>query len=171
MKVNMDYNVPSVYELREMYVVPYRFSEELRTFVIRLFEHPRHNARHRDLFTSLMRETDPNDMLKGAYLIYKYYQQYPQRCGGELHNLLPIIFSRMWKAFLSLHKGKRGVVFPRYLPTSMKLMGMGEVFLDKLEAEVLESKFIGSADEMCKPARSGNGGRVKEKVMQYYDTL
>lgn len=174
MKYSIDYNVPPVYELREMYVVPYRFSDELQEFVVRMYEHPQHNQRNRELFTAMRKDTDPNDMLKGAYLIYKYYQEHPQRFGGQMNNVLIIVLARMWKTFLSLHKNLRGAVYDKYLPNSNKMLALGEQFLDRLEAEVLDKKFMSAEDLLPEPKskkRKYTSAQRRQKALDYYDTL
>ena len=58
-----EYTVPPYWELREMYLVPWKFSGELQAQVKLLFEHPKY-SRFRELFTRLAKESDYNDMLK-----------------------------------------------------------------------------------------------------------
>ncbi len=176
-KVNyFEYTMPSVWELREMYIVPYRFSQELRDYVKYMFEHPVH-SKYRSMFTRLHREGDMNDMLKKAYLIIRYYKDHPQQYGNSMDNIVPHILVAMWKAFIRLHKQLRGEVFQKYYPMSMKLLVLGkgkllDIFLSDMDA----GNYIGSGDEMVieregVSLRGRKHGYSTEKALRFYESL
>ena len=145
-----DYPTPYLYELKEMYQTPYRFSSELTLYIEFMFMHPVHNKFHL-LFENLKKPTDANDMAKPAYLITKYYLDHPQQFGHSLENITPQIIVSMWKAFIGIHKHLRGVQFSQYYPASMKLLTIGkDHLLDKLIDEITNSKFIMHGDDMVK---------------------
>ena len=156
-----EYPVPYTIELREDFIVPYRFSKELQAYTIYMFQHPRH-FKFRDIFIELMKETDPNDMLKPAYLVIREYQMHPQRYGHSLNNVLPTILVRMWKTFLGLHKFLRNEVYTNYYPTDMHTLILAEnKFLDIFLSDISSGNYIGHNDEMVKE-RKGLG--LRERV-------
>ena len=174
-KNHFEYVVPSVWELREQYIVPYRFSQELRDYVKYMFEHPQH-SKYRGIFTNLHREWDTNDMLKYAYLIIRYYRDHPQQYGHKMENVVPHILVGMWRAFLALHKQCRGEVFMQYYPMSMKLLVLGEnKLLDIFLSDIESGNMIMHNDDMVKERKGvslrGRKNGYDEKALRYYEGL
>jgi len=166
-KSYFEYRVPSVWELREEYIVPYRFSEELRAYVKYMFEHPQH-SKHRTLFTRQFKETDLNDMLKYPYLIIRHYQAHPQQYGHRMENIVPHILAGMWKAFLNLHKQLRGLKLDKYLPMSMKLLVLAENgFLDIFLSDIERGNMIMQYEEMRKPAKKSYGHYSEKRIREF----
>lgn len=144
-----DYPVPPHYELQEIYLTPYRFSDELRDYVNYMFSHPTHN-KHFRLYGNLVSEFDSNDMLKRPYLMYRYFLDNPQRFEHKLENLTPVMMAAMWQTFTSLHK-LRGVQFKKFYPASMKLLVLANSkFLDILMKDVKDHNIIYHGDDMVK---------------------
>jgi len=121
-----------------------------------------------------MKPSDPNDMLKPAYLIVKDFLNHPQRYGHSLNNLTTIIVSRMWKVFLALHK-LRGEKYSAVLRSDTKLNPLFETkLLDILLSDIKTGNYIGHNDEMVKE-RKGLGLRERkpwcytEKQLDEYD--
>ena len=159
---HFEYPVPPTYELREDFVVPYRFSEELQAYTIYMFQHPT-KFKFREIFIRLMKPTDANDMLKSAYLVIKEYQANPQRYGHSLNNVVPTMVVRMWKTFLGIHKQMRNEVFTKYYPADMKTLLLAESkFLDIFLSDIETGNYIGHNDEMVK-IRDGVGLREQRK--------
>ena len=170
-----DYEPPYTSELQELYITPYRFSNELQAYIIYMFQHPT-KFRHRETFTRLMKPSDPNDMIKPAYLIIKDYLANPQRYGHSLNHLSTIIVSRMWKVFLALHK-LRGEKYSAVLRSDTKLNSLFEDrFLDIILSDIRTGNYIGTNDEMVKE-RKGVGLRERkpfaysEEALKYYESL
>jgi len=161
MKKNyFEYTVPPHWELKEMYIVPWKFSAELRAQVKLLFEHPKY-SRFRELFTRLARETDYNDMLKVPYCIIRYYQDHPQQFAHSMNNVVPHIIVAMWKSFLKMHKQMRNVVLTQYYAVSMQLVPLVEGrFLDIFLSDIETGNIIYHVDDTIK-RRVGVG--LKEK--------
>ena len=144
-----EYPVPYLLELKEMYIVPYRFSAELQASAYYIYTHP--NFRWSKLFYNLHKKTDMNDMLKSAYLIIRYYQDHPQQFNHTLNNVVPQISVSMWKAFLSLNKHLRGNQFSQYHSMDFKRIDLFEnKFLDIFLEDIRTGNYIGHNDEMVK---------------------
>lgn len=161
-----DYSVPHASELKEYYDTPYRFSQELRDYTYYMFTHPVHNARHHNLFANLAKEWDTNDMLKRAYLIYKWYIDRPQQYGHAMDNVVPHMIVHMWKTFLGMNKYLRGQQYRKYHPASMKMLMLGKgKFLDILISDIKNSKVIMTQDDMIKQ-REGVDPRGRRHMTQ-----
>ena len=144
-----DYEIPFASELKEMYITPYRFSDDLKNYVDYMYSHPVHN-KHFRLFASMRRPRDLNDMLQRPYLFYRYFLDYPQRFDHNAENIVPHMIVSMWKTFLALHK-LRGKQYLKYYPASMKLLTIGtNRFMDILEDDVKNHNIIYSNDDMVK---------------------
>ena len=166
-----DYPVPKLTDLRKMYKTPYRFSEELQEEVDYIFRHP-YNT-HNELYVALRKDSDPNDMIKRAYLIVRYYLDYPQQFGNSLDNIVPHILVDMWKSFLSRNKRIRNVEFDKYLKLRLsKLLVTKDKFLDKLLEDIRKENYIKDYRDMRKKQGRGKAkGGVKEKMILYYESL
>jgi len=171
-----EFPVEPTWVLREKFVTPYRFSQELQDYTIYMFQHPT-KFKFRQIFIDLMKPTDANDMLKSAYLVIKEYQSNPQQYGHSLNNVVPTLVVRMWKTFLGLHKQLRNEVYREYYPTDMKALLLAEnKFLDIFLEDLRTGNYIGSNDDMVKE-RPNIGLRERkpmgfsEEQMKYYDSL
>ena len=90
-------------------------------------------------------------MLKHAYLIVRYYQQYPQRYGHSIDNIVPHAITAMWKSFLGMSKQFSKVELKKYYPASMKLLVLGKgKFLDVLLSDIDTGNIIYHSDDMIK---------------------
>ena len=168
-KSYFDYTVPSVWVLREKYMVPYRFSQELRDYVEYMFTHPIH-CKYRTLFAAQMKEWDTNDMLKYPYLIIKHYLDHPQQYGHSMENVVPHILAGMWKAFLNLHKQCRGLKLDKYLPMTMKLLVLGNgKFLDIFLSDIESGNLILHQDDMKK--KLGRTQGMSKKHLDYLSSF
>ena len=169
-----EYPTPYISELRQMYKTPYRFSQELRDFVDYMFSHPYN--KHNSLYISNHWKWDANDMIKPAYLMAKYFLDYPQQFNDRLDSIFPSMLVAMWRQFVGIHKHKRNLTFDEYKQAIMKMMKVGEgKFLDLLIEEIKQDKMIMSNDDMVK-VREGVGLRERklgysESQLAYYDTL
>ena len=159
MSKHFDYPVPPLWELREMYETPYRFSKELRESCDLLWKHPKVN-KWNILYGNVRRDTDPNDMCKVAYLTVVYAMEHPAQYGGAIDNCMDVVLVRMWKNFLGLNKRLRGQVYSQYMPTPVgKMLSVARGgFLDLLITEIDEEKMHMSNDDMVKE-REGIGLR------------
>jgi len=171
-----EYPVPHTSELREDFIVPYRFSPELCAYTIYIFQHPT-KFKFRDIFIRLMKPSDANDMLKSAYLVIREYQRNPQRYGHSLNNIVPTLVVRMWKTFLGIHKQMRNEVLTQYYPTDLKsLILIENKFLDIFLSDIDTGNYIGSNDEMVKERpniglRDRKPMKYSEEQLNYYDSL
>ena len=169
-----EYPLPKLYELKETYKSPHRFSTELRSQVDYIFTHPYN--RYNKLYNNLHREWDSNDMLKSAYINTMYYMDNPQQFAHSMDNVADQILVSMWKAFLGLNKHLRGNQYDMYYKTDMKLLGLIKGrFYDILIEDIRTNNFIASADDMVK-VRKGVGLRERrlgysDKQMEYLCSL
>ena len=155
-----EYSLPYTSELRELYITPYRFSKELRDYINYMYLHPKHNKYH-TIYSAHHTEWISNDMAKVSYLMIRYYQDYPQRYGHNIENILPQIIVSMWKTFLSINKQLNQVTFKQYYPTSMKLLTLGKgKFLDIILNDIEKQNIIYHPDDMVK-RREGVGLRER----------
>ncbi len=161
-KYCFDYPTPRPYELREEYITPYKFSQELQDMTYYLFTHPQ--TRYAKLFEKQHKPTDMNDMLKKAYLLIRYYQDNPQKFGHSLNNIVPAIMVTMWKTFLSLNKRLRGMKLDKYLPADLTKIALVEgKFLDIFISDIQNQNIIYHFDDMVKE-RKGIGLRERRQT-------
>lgn len=145
-----EYSVPYLNELQQEYITPYRFSQELRNSVHYMFAHPVHN-RHFKLFVEHERKWDTNDMLKHPYLVMRHYLEHPQQFGNSVDNIIPHMIVAMWKAFMSIHRKKRGLKTSRYLPTSMGMIKLANGrFIEQFLSDIDTQNIIYSSEDMVK---------------------
>jgi len=164
-KEYFEFPVPPTWKLREDFIVPYKFSQELQDYVVYMFQHPS-KFKFREVFIRLMKPSDANDMLKSAYLVIREYQANPQQYGHSLNNILPTLVVRMWKTFLGIHKQMRNEVYTKYYPMDMKTLLLAEnKFLDIFLEDIRTGNYIGSSDEMIK-IREGVGLRDRRPINQ-----
>jgi len=146
-----DYNVPYTSQFRQMYITPYRFSQELRDYTYYMFTHPVHNKKYCKIFEKHCRPWDTNDMLKRVYLIIRYYQDYPQQFGHSMDNVVPHMIVAMWKTFIGINKKFRGAEFKKYYPADMHLLMLGKnKFLDIFLSDIETMNIIMHSDDMIK---------------------
>ena len=162
-----EYNLPKRTELQELYITPYRFSKELRDFVLYIFQHPQKN-KHRDIFIGNHSVHDLNTMLKTAYLKIRYFKDNQQQYGHSLENITADILVGMWKSFLFTNKQFRGMKTDTYMKVDMKMMSLIngrflDIFLKDIENSNYE--FAEDVDRERKPM-----GYSKE-MLDYFDTL
>ena len=161
-----DYPTPKLFELKEIYLVPYRFSDELQAQVNYLFLHPYN--KHNKIYDKLHRRTDANDMLKSAYLNARYYMDNPQQFAHSIDNIAPQILVSMWRAFFSLNKHLRQNDYPIYYVTDMKLVDLVRgKFMDLLIDEIQNKKYMMKPKEAKK--RTRNKATVEGSV--YFEYL
>ena len=157
-----EYPTPKLYELKELYKTPYRFSEELRSKVDYIFTHPYN--KYNKVYDNLHKEWDSNDMLKSAYLNTTYYLDNPQQFGHALNNIAPQIVVSMWKAFLSLNKHLRNNQFDMYHEAQMRLVPLVEnILLEPLLADITNKNIIISSEDMIKK-RKGKKPRESNRA-------
>ena len=157
-----EYPLPRLYELKEMYQSPYRFSEELRTQVDYIFLHPYN--KYNKLYDKLHKEWDSNDMLKSAYLNARYFLDHPQQFAHEMDNIASTMIVCMWKAFLSLNGHLRGNKYDMYYAAKMKLIPiMQGKFYEMLLDDMDKGNIIMHNDDMVK-RREGKGLREQNKA-------
>ncbi len=162
-----DYNLPKRTELQSLYITPYRFSKELRDFVLYMFQHPTKN-KHRDVFISNHSIYDLNTMLKTAYLKIRYFKDNQQQYGHSLENITADILVGMWKSFLFTNKHFRGMKTEQYMKVDMKMMSLiNGRFLDIFLKDIENSNytFAEDVDRTRKPM-----GYSREQL-DFYDTL
>ena len=166
MKNLFEYPVPFNSDLREDIISPYRFSEELVSHTIYMFQHP--NFEHRDIFIKLHLESDAHDMLKSAYLITRNYQLNPQHFGHALNHVVPQIVVNMWKCFLGLHKILRGVEYDRYYKLKAKYIHKFEnKFMDILLDDMKKQNLTYHNDDMVKRRvdKYGKDVGLRDRIM------
>lgn len=173
MKPNFDYTIPNMKELRELYIQPYRFSDELIKVAYYIFTHP--NFKYHKLFFNLHKQSDINDMLKRPFLMIRYYQDNPQQFGHSLNNLVPHIAVAMWKTFLALQKF-RGTQFTDYKAMNFKRIDLFENKLLDVFIEDINNKNFTYEDENIKyregvELRGGKPMGYSKKQLDYYDSL
>ena len=162
-----DYNLPKRTELQELYITPYRFSNELRDFVLYIFQHPQKN-KHRDIFISNHSIYDLNTMLKTAYLKIRYFKDNQQQYGHSLENITPDILVGMWKSFLYTNKQFRGMETNKYMATDMSMMSLiNGRFLDIFLKDISNHNFYFQEDV----DRTRKPRKYSEKLLDYFDTL
>ena len=162
-----DYNLPKRTELQELYITPYRFSKELRDFVLYMFQHPQKN-KHRDIFISNHSVHDLNTMLKTAYLKIRYFKDNQQKFGHSLENITADILVGMWKSFLFTNKHFRGMKTERYMKVDMKMMSLiNGRFLDIFLKDIDNSNYTFAED--VDRTRKPRG--YSQNMLDYFDTL
>ena len=156
-----DYSIPKIYELKEMYQTPYKFSKKLRNRVDYIFLHPKN--KYNKIYNNLHKDTDSNDMLKSAYLNVRYYMDNPQQFNHTMTLIAPQVLVSMWKAFLSLNKHLRGNQYDIYHKTQMELLPLIEDgLLEMILADINNNKIIMSGNDMVK-VRKGKGLREQNR--------
>jgi len=147
-----DYPVPPLWELREMYDTPYRFSDDVTRKADLLFKHPQVNKWNE------------------LYGVVEHQAQF----GGAVENCADSMLVRMWKNFLGLNKKLRGQVYSRYYPTPVaKMIVKSGGFLDAMIAEIDAGSMIMQGDDMLirregialRGKRSDDG--YSDKQMEY----
>ena len=162
-----EYNLPKKTELQELYITPYRFSKELRSFTYYIFTHPSKN-KHRDVFIKHFHHSHSNEMLKHVFLKLRYFQDNPQQFGHTLENITPDILVGMWKSFLANNKYFRGAEYDKYLTTDMNMLNLiNGRFLDIFLEDITNSNFeyLEDIDRTKKPRK------YSDKMLDYFDTL
>ena len=146
-----EYPLPHVWELREMYPTPYRFSPEVQKSADLLFKHPRAN-KWNQLYGENNVPSTPNDMCKVAYLGIKYALDNPNQFGGAIENCMDGVLVMMWKNFLGLGKLLRGNKYARNHRTSVtRMLSLAQGgFLELMMKEIKDNKMIMSSDDMVK---------------------
>jgi len=157
-----EHPLPKLYELKELYKSPYRFSDELRKQVDYIFTHPYN--KYNKLYNNLHKEYDSNDMLKSAYLNTKYYIDNPQQFAHSMDNIAEQILVSMWKSFIMLNKHLRANQYNIYHATDMKLLNLIKGrFYDILLEDMRTNNIIMSGDELVKK-RKGKGLREQNRA-------
>jgi len=154
---HFNYPVPSNIELNNTYPLPYRVSRELMATIEYVFRHP-FNKYNKSCNTHFNRDWNiANDMGRVAVQVVREYLAYPQRYGHSMENIEANILFLMWRQYIK-HLILKDVEMTEYMPVKLKMLKVENGLFDMLLSEVIDEKYIQSADDMVKK-RVGKGLR------------